>query len=196
VLHPTVSQRGPEINAPCVDEFETPAASKEWTSLRRKGATVRDLITCLWFDTEGEDAARFYTSVIPNSRILGVTRYGSAGPRREGTVMTVDFELNGQKFVALNGGPQFTHTEAFSLQVICEDQEEVDHYWATLSEAGEEGACGWVKDRFGLSWQIVPAVLPELLSQPDQERAQRVMQAMLDMRKLDIGELERAAVAA
>jgi predicted 3-demethylubiquinone-9 3-methyltransferase (glyoxalase superfamily) len=157
---------------------------------------MRNLITCLWFDTDGEEAATFYTSVIPNSRIRGLTRYGSAGMRPEGTVMTVDFELNGQPFVALNGGPQFAHTEAFSLQVMCEDQDEVDHYWSTLSEGGEEGPCGWLKDRFGVSWQIVPTALPELLQQPDQERAQRVMQAMLQMRKIDIGELERAAEAA
>jgi len=148
---------------------------------------------CLWFDTEGEDAAKLYTSVFPNSKIGKVTRYGSAGPRDEGTVMTVDFELDGQPFVALNGGPDFKFTEALSFQVSCKDQEEVDRYWTTLSEGGEEGPCGWLKDRFGLSWQIVPDALPRLLSDPDKDKAQRVMAAMLEMRKIEIAELEAAA---
>ncbi|MDQ2984234.1 MAG: VOC family protein [Actinomycetota bacterium] len=147
----------------------------------------------LWFDIEGEEAASFYTSVFPNSRIVDVARYGSAGPRPEGTVMTVSFELDGQKFVALNGGPQFTFSEAISFQVSCENQEEVDAFWTKLSEGGEEGPCGWLKDKFGLSWQIVPTALPELLGDPDPEKAQRVMQAMLSMRKIEIDELERAA---
>src|SRR3954454_15671345 len=129
------------------------------------------MITCLWFDTQGEEAAEFYTSVIPNSRINTVSRYGEAGPGPAGTVMTVSFELNGQEFLALNGGPQFTFTEAISFQVMCEDQGEVDRYWSTLSEGGEEGPCGWLKDRFGLSWQIVPTRLPELLGDSDRERA-------------------------
>ncbi|HSB39945.1 MAG TPA: VOC family protein [Gaiellaceae bacterium] len=150
----------------------------------------------LWFDTEGEEAARFYTSVFPNSRILHVSRYGSAGPRPEGTVMTVSFELDGQRLAALNGGPDFTFTEAVSFQVACADQDEVDHYWNALSEGGEEGPCGWLKDRFGLSWQIVPNALPELLGDPDPEKAQRVMAAMLEMKKIEIAELERAAEAA
>ena len=150
----------------------------------------------LWFDTEGEDAARFYTSVFPNSKIGEITRYGSAGPRPEGTVMTVSFELDGQRFVALNGGPDFTFSEAISFQVSCKNQDEVDHYWSTLSEGGEEGPCGWLKDKFGLSWQIVPNRLPELLADPDRERAQRVMEAMLKMRKIEVDELERAAAAA
>ena len=150
---------------------------------------------CLWFDTEGEEAARLYTSVFPNSKIVEVTRYGNAGPRPEGTVMTVSFELDGQAFVALNGGPEFTFDEAVSFQVDCETQDEVDAYWSKLSEGGEEGPCGWLKDRFGLSWQIVPRVLPELLADPDREKAQRVMAAMLKMKKIDIDELERAAAA-
>jgi len=150
-------------------------------------------IPCLWFDTEGEDAAQLYTSVFPNSKILDVSRYGSAGPRPEGSVMTVSFELDGQRFLALNGGPQFTFSEAVSFQVMCEDQAEVDHYWSKLSEGGEEGPCGWLKDRFGLSWQIVPKVLPRLLGNPDAEKAQRVMAAMLNMRKIEISELEQAA---
>ena len=151
---------------------------------------------CLWFDTEGEDAARFYTSAFPNSRIVDVTRYGSAGPRAEGTVMTVDFELDGQPFVALNGGPDFTFNEAISFQVDCASQEDVDRFWSTLSEGGEEGPCGWLKDRYGVSWQIIPTRLPELLADPDRERSQRVMAAMLQMKKIDVAELERAAAQA
>ena len=148
---------------------------------------------CLWFDTDGEEAARFYTSVFPNSRIVDVAYYGAAGPRREGTVMTVTFELDGQEFVALNGGPEFKFSEAVSFEVSCETQEEVDAFWSTLSEGGEEGPCGWLKDRFGLSWQIVPTALPRLLADPDREKSQRVMQAMLGMKKIEIDELERAA---
>jgi predicted 3-demethylubiquinone-9 3-methyltransferase (glyoxalase superfamily) len=147
----------------------------------------------LWFDTEGEEAARFYTSIFPNSRILEVARYGSAGPRPEGTVMTVSFELDGKRFVALNGGPDFSFNEAVSLLVDCETQEEVDSYWNTLSEGGEQGPCGWLKDRFGLSWQIIPTALPRLLGDPDREKAQRVMAAMLKMGKIDVAELELAA---
>ncbi len=157
---------------------------------------MQKLTPCLWFDTEGEDAATFYTSVFPNSRIVDVARYGSAGPRPEGTVMTVSFELDGQKFLALNGGPQFTFSEAISFQVSCKNQDEVDAYWSKLSEGGEEGPCGWLKDKFGLSWQIVPTALSELLSNPDQEKAQRVMEAMLEMKKIEIDALERAAVQA
>jgi predicted 3-demethylubiquinone-9 3-methyltransferase (glyoxalase superfamily) len=150
---------------------------------------------CLWFDTEGEEAAKLYTSVFPNSRIVEVARYGSAGPRPEGMVMTVSFELDGQAFLALNGGPEFTFDEAISFQIDCETQDEVDAYWSKLSEGGEEGPCGWLKDRFGVSWQVVPKILPELLTDPDREKAQRVMAAMLQMKKLDIAELERAAAA-
>ncbi len=150
----------------------------------------------LWFDTEGEEAAAFYTSVFPNSRIVHVARYGEAGPRAAGTVMTVTFELDGQKFVALNGGPQFTFSEAISFQVSCESQEEVDAYWSKLSAGGEEGPCGWLKDRYGLSWQITPKALGDLLGDPDPERSQRVMQAMLKMKKIEIAELERAAAQA
>ncbi|MEX2210250.1 MAG: VOC family protein [Gaiellaceae bacterium] len=149
----------------------------------------------LWFDTEGEEAAKFYTSVFPNSKLGKVTRYGSAGPRPEGTVMTVSFELDGQPFVALNGGPEFKLDEAISFQVLCDDQQEVDRYWSTLSEGGEQGPCGWLKDRFGLSWQIVPRALAELVDNPDPEKAQRVMAAMLKMKKIEIGELERAAAS-
>jgi predicted 3-demethylubiquinone-9 3-methyltransferase (glyoxalase superfamily) len=157
---------------------------------------MQTVTPCLWFDTEGEDAANFYVSVFPDSKILNVTRYGSAGPRAEGTVMTVEFELRGQQFVALNGGPDFAFSEAVSFQVSCETQEEVDAYWSALSEGGEEGPCGWLKDKYGLSWQIVPSVLPRLLEDPDREKSQRVMAAMLKMGKIEIAELERAAAAA
>ena len=153
------------------------------------------ITTCLWFDTEGEEAAEFYCSVIPNSKVTGVQRYGEAGPREPGMVMTVSFELDGRPYVALNGGQDFRFNEAVSFQVACADQDEVDHYWATLSEGGEEGPCGWLKDRYGLSWQIVPTALPELLGDPDPDRAQRAMKAMLSMRKFDIAELRRAADA-
>jgi predicted 3-demethylubiquinone-9 3-methyltransferase (glyoxalase superfamily) len=149
----------------------------------------------LWFDTEGEEAAEFYKSVFPNSKILEVTRYGSAGPRPEGMVMTVSFELDGQQFVALNGGDEFTFSEAISFAVQCETQDEVDAYWSKLTDGGEEGPCGWLKDRYGVSWQIVPTRLPELLTDPDKEKAQRVMEAMLGMTKIEIDELERAAGA-
>jgi predicted 3-demethylubiquinone-9 3-methyltransferase (glyoxalase superfamily) len=154
---------------------------------------MHEITPCLWFDTEGLDAAELYVSVFPNSRIVNVSHYGSAGPRDEGTVMTVEFDLDGQRFVALNGGPDFTFNEAVSFQVFCETQEEIDRYWAKLSEGGQEGPCGWLKDRFGLSWQIVPKAMPRLLADPDRERAQRAMAAMLKMGKLDIAALEQAA---
>lgn len=151
---------------------------------------------CLWFDTQGEEAAAFYTSVFPNSRVLEVSRYGQAGPRPAGTVMTVSFELDGQRFLALNGGPEFTFSEAISLTVECADQAEVDHYWSRLSEGGEEGPCGWLKDRYGVSWQVVPRRLPELITASDPETGQRVMAAMLRMRKIEIAGLEAAAAGA
>lgn len=149
---------------------------------------------CLWFDTQAEEAARFYTSVFPDSRIVGMQRYGSAGPREEGLVMTVELELDGTRFIALNGGPDFTFNEAVSFEIECADQDEVDRYWDALaSGGGAEGPCGWVKDRYGVSWQVVPKRLNELVADPDRERAQRVVAAMLQMRKLDVAELERAA---
>jgi predicted 3-demethylubiquinone-9 3-methyltransferase (glyoxalase superfamily) len=154
---------------------------------------VKHITPFLWFDQEAEDAARLYTSLIPNSKIKGVTRYGEAGPGKAGSVMTVDFELNGQPFVALNGGPEFQFTEAVSFLINCETQDEVDELWEKLSEGGEKGPCGWLKDRYGLSWQIVPTILEELIRDPDQEKAQRVMQAMLQMRKIEIEPLLRAA---
>jgi predicted 3-demethylubiquinone-9 3-methyltransferase (glyoxalase superfamily) len=157
---------------------------------------MQTITPCLWFDTEGEEAAAFYTSLFPNSRIVEVTRYGAAGPRPEGMVMTVEFELDGTPFLALNGSAEFTFNEAISFQVGCEGQEEVDRYWDALAAGGEEGPCGWLKDRFGVSWQIVPTRLQELLGDPDPGRAQRAMQAMLQMRKIEVAELERAAAEA
>jgi predicted 3-demethylubiquinone-9 3-methyltransferase (glyoxalase superfamily) len=154
---------------------------------------MQKITPCLWFDTEAEEAAELYVSVFPSSRIIDVARYGAAGPRPEGTVMTVRFELDGEEFVALNGGPEYKFTEAVSFQVSCETQEEVDSFWSRLSAGGEEGPCGWLKDRYGLSWQIIPTALPRLLADPDPERSQRVMSAMLKMKKLEIDELERAA---
>jgi len=151
---------------------------------------------CLWFDTQGEEAARFYTSIFPNSRIVDVAHYGEAGPRDAGTVMVVKFELDGQEFVALNGGPEFTFDEAISFQIDCADQEEVDRYSEALTDGGEQGPCGWVKDRFGLSWQVVPKRMIELLSDPDEAKAQRAMAAMLEMRRIDIAAVEAAADAA
>ena len=148
---------------------------------------------CLWFDTQGEEAAQFYCSVFPNSRIIDIAHYGPDTPRPEGTVMTVDFVLDGQKFVALNGGPEFTFSEAISFQIDCRDQDEVDRYWSALGDGGEYGPCGWLKDRFGVSWQVIPTRLNELLADPDRERANRAMQAMLTMGKLIVADLEKAA---
>jgi predicted 3-demethylubiquinone-9 3-methyltransferase (glyoxalase superfamily) len=147
----------------------------------------------LWFDDQAEEAANLYTSIFDNSKILNVSRYGEAGPGEPGSVMTVEFELEGQKFVGLNGGPAHQFTEAVSFAVNCETQDEVDELWAKLTDGGEEGPCGWLKDRFGLSWQIVPTALPRLLTDPDREKAGRAMQAMMGMSKIEIAELERAA---
>ena len=148
---------------------------------------------CLWFDTQGEEAAEFYCSVFPNSKITDIARYGKAGPGPEGQVMVVAFELDGQPYVALNGGPQFTFDEAVSFQIDCGSQDEADHYWYALSKGGEEGPCGWLKDRFGLSWQVTPRRMIELLADPDPDRSARAMQAMLQMKRIDIAEVERAA---
>jgi predicted 3-demethylubiquinone-9 3-methyltransferase (glyoxalase superfamily) len=150
----------------------------------------------LWFDDQAEEAANLYTSIFGNSKILNVSRYGETGPGEPGSAMTVQFELEGQKFVGLNGGPAHQFTEAVSFVVNCETQEEVDEFWSKLSEGGEEGPCGWLKDRFGLSWQIVPSALPRLLTDPDREKAGRAMQAMMGMKKIKIAELERAAEGA
>ena len=147
----------------------------------------------LWFDNQAEEAMKFYLSVFKNSKAGKVTRYGDAGPGPKGTVMTASFQIEGQEFVALNGGPQFKFSEAISFVVNCKTQEEVDYYWEKLSAGGKEQMCGWLKDKYGLCWQIVPTVLPELMSSPDPAKAQRAMQAMLQMKKIDIGTLERAA---
>lgn len=151
------------------------------------------IVTCLWFDDQGEEAAAFYTSVFPNSRVTEVTRYPKVPVGEEGAVMTVSFVLDGHEYLALNGGPQVGFTEAISPMVHCATQEEIDRYWTALTEGGEEGPCGWLKDRYGLSWQIVPTVLLELNADPDRDRAARAMHAMLQMTKLDIAELVRAA---
>lgn len=158
------------------------------------------IVPCLWFDEQAEEAAAFYSEIFPDSRIMRVTRYGEAGfefhGKAPGTAMTVAFELHGQPFTALNGGPVFRFTEAVSLQVLCGDQAEVDHYWARLGEGGAPQAqqCGWLKDRYGLSWQVVPEVLLEMLLAEDQAAVQRATQAMLQMKKLDIAALQRAFV--
>jgi predicted 3-demethylubiquinone-9 3-methyltransferase (glyoxalase superfamily) len=183
------------------DEFPPPPRSNQMAGSSAGLSTVDDtkgrrimqkITPCLWFDTEGEEAANFYTSVFKNSRILDVSRYGEAGPRAAGTVMTVTFELDGQEFIALNGGPEFKFNEAVSFQVNCETQEEVDEFWNRLSEGGEPGPCGWLKDKYGVSWQVIPTALNELVSDPDPEKSKRAMEAMLKMSKIDIGTLKRA----
>lgn len=151
------------------------------------------IIPNLWFDTEAEEAARFYTSIFEDSRIVNVSHYPEGAPRPAGTVMTVEFELDGERIIALNGGPEFKFNEAVSLEVVCQTQDEVDYYWERLSESGEERPCGWLKDRYGLSWQVVPAEIAELFSDGDPEVARRATQAMLGMRKLDIAALHSAA---
>jgi len=150
----------------------------------------------LWFDTQSLQAAEFYISVFPNSSIKNITYYGEAGPREAGTVLTVDFVLDGQRFTAINGGPQFTFDESVSFMITCADQAEVDYYWEKLTDGGEESQCGWLKDRFGLSWQVCPAGMEEFLSDPNNERGQRAMKAMLGMKKIDIAAIEAAANAA
>lgn len=147
----------------------------------------------LWFDTEAREAADFYVSVFPNSEITNITYYGAAGPRVAGMVMTVDFVLDGQQYTAINGGPQFSFDEAISLLINCADQAEVDYYWDELTRGGQEVQCGWLKDKFGVSWQVVPPGMEELLADPDEERARRAMEAMLNMKKLDLAALQAAA---
>jgi predicted 3-demethylubiquinone-9 3-methyltransferase (glyoxalase superfamily) len=155
---------------------------------------VPTITPSLWFDTEGEDAAKFYVSIFPNSEIRQVSYYNEAGPRPAGMVLTVDFVLDGQPYTALNGGPQFTFNESISLLVDCADQKEIDYYWDRLCEGGEEGQCGWLKDKYGVSWQVAStADMAEILTDPDQSRAQRAMQAMFGMKKLDLAALRAAA---
>ncbi len=155
--------------------------------------SVQAITPFLWFDNQAEEAANFYVSIFPNSKVGKAVRYGKAGPGPAGSVITVEFELQGQKFVALNGGPRFKFTEAVSFVVNCEDQEEIDFYWHNLVEGGSESQCGWLKDQFGLSWQIVPKDLPSLLSNPDPEKSARAMKALLGMKKLIIADLQHAA---
>jgi predicted 3-demethylubiquinone-9 3-methyltransferase (glyoxalase superfamily) len=154
---------------------------------------------CLWFDTQAEEAANFYTSIFPHSRIKQISRYGEAGRERHGkppgSVMTVAFEIEGQAFLALNGGPQFKFTEAISFQVMCDTQDEIDRFWSRLSEGGQEGPCGWLKDRFGLSWQIVPSILPQMFSDTDDAKTGRIMNAVMQMKKFDLEKLKRAYAA-
>ena len=150
-------------------------------------------VPCLWFDGQAEQAAELYTSVFPNSTITEVTHYSAAVPDMEGQVLTVSFTLDGQEYVGLNGGPQFPFTEAVSFQILCADQAEVDHYWDALVDGGEESQCGWLKDRFGLSWQVFPTELIELTTDPDPDRAARATSAMFGMQKIDIAEIRRAA---
>lgn len=157
-----------------------------------KEQTVQKITPFLWFDKQAEEAMLLYTSVFKNSRVGAVTRYGEAGPGPQGSVMTASFELAGQQFTALNGGPLFHFTEAISFAVDCGSQEEVDELWSKLSAGGEEGACGWLKDKFGVSWQIVPTALTEMLTDPDPEKSERVTTAMLKMKKTDIQTLRRA----
>ncbi|ANP52772.1 putative 3-demethylubiquinone-9 3-methyltransferase (glyoxalase superfamily) [Streptomyces griseochromogenes] len=155
--------------------------------------TTDGFTTCLWFDSQAEEAADYYVSIFKNSSIGHVARYPEGAPRPAGTVLTVEFTANGHKFVALNGGPEFTFNEAISFQIFCADQEEIDYYWTRLTEnGGEPGPCGWLKDKYGVSWQVVPDRLPDLIGDPDPERASRATRSMLSMGKLDIAELEKA----
>ncbi|MFB7846051.1 MULTISPECIES: VOC family protein [unclassified Streptomyces] len=154
--------------------------------------TTKGFTTCLWFDGQAEEAAEYYLSVFKDSRLGRIGRYTEAGPGPAGSVMTVEFELNGQKFVGVNGGPEFTFNEAISFQIHCADQAEVDHYWSSLTDGGEEGPCGWLTDRYGVSWQVVPEVLLELVLDPDAEKGARTTRAMMTMKKLDIAALRAA----
>jgi predicted 3-demethylubiquinone-9 3-methyltransferase (glyoxalase superfamily) len=155
-------------------------------------ATAKKITPFLWFDGQAEDAANFYVSIFENAKILSVSRYGETAPGETGTVMTVSFELDGQQFVALNGGPEYKFSPAISFSIECRDQQEVDHFWNRLSEGGRTSQCGWLNDKFGITWQVVPSVLPELLQSDDDAKAEAAMKAMLQMTKLDIKELQDA----
>jgi len=160
--------------------------------------TIQKITPCLWFDNQAEEAAKFYCAIFKNSRIVNLTYFGEAGHEihghQAGTVMTVEFELDGQRFTALNGGPMFKFNEAISLQVNCETQQEIDYYWQKLTEGGDETAqqCGWLKDKYGVSWQVVPAILNEIFSGPETEKSARAMNAMLQMKKIDIAQIKQA----
>jgi predicted 3-demethylubiquinone-9 3-methyltransferase (glyoxalase superfamily) len=155
--------------------------------------TMQKIVPNLWFDTEAEEAAELYCSVFKDSRIVNVTHYTESAPREAGMVMTVEFEIEGQRFVGINGGQEFKFDEAVSFAIECETQEEIDYYWDKLTEGGEESVCGWLKDRFGLSWQVIPTGMEEVFADPDKERVDRAMKAMLGMRKIDAAALRRAA---
>jgi predicted 3-demethylubiquinone-9 3-methyltransferase (glyoxalase superfamily) len=172
---------------PATQQSEEPVMSKNLA-----------ITPCLWFDNEAEEAAKFYTSIFPNSRIITTSRFGEEGKeihgKEAGSVMTVEFELDGNRFTGLNGGPNFKFNEAISFQIPCETQEQIDHYWSKLTEGGDPNAqqCGWLKDKFGLSWQVTPTIIGKLLTSPDKEKSGRAMNAMLQMKKMDIAELQRA----
>ena len=151
-----------------------------------------DLQPCLWFDTEAEEAAKFYVSIFPNSKITRISHYTEVGPRPKGMVLTVEFELDGKPIMALNGGPEFQFTEAISLSIECDTQEEIDHYWNALGQGGKEIECGWIKDRYGLSWQVSPKIMSEIITGPDQAKADRAMRAMLKMKKIVLADIEEA----
>ena len=161
--------------------------------------SAKMIMPCLWFDTEAEAAAKHYVSIFPNSKLGNISRYGKEGKeihgKEAGSVMTVEFEIDGHKFVALNGGPHFKFNEAVSFQILCETQADIDYFWSKLPQGGEEGPCGWLKDKFGLSWQVASTVLSEMLQDQNAAKGQRVMKAMLQMRKLDIAALQRALIA-
>jgi predicted 3-demethylubiquinone-9 3-methyltransferase (glyoxalase superfamily) len=175
-----------------VQPVETVGAGDSETTNQKGDTAMQKITPFLWYDDKAEEAADFYVSIFKNSKVLGVTRYGEAGPGPKGTVMIVEFQLEGQEFVALNAGPRFKFTEAISFVVNCETQEEVDYFWQKLSEGGAESQCGWLKDKYGLSWQVVPTILAELMQDKDPEKSQRVMKAMLQMKKIDIPTLKRA----
>jgi predicted 3-demethylubiquinone-9 3-methyltransferase (glyoxalase superfamily) len=179
-----------------VDRVPAGSTTGWWTSLLTRSKPVPRIKPFLWFDTQAEEAAQFYCSIFPNSRILNTSRSGEAGPGPAGSVMVVEFELDGTTFLALNGGPRFTFTEAISFTVECGTQAEIDHYWEKLSAGGRQDQCGWLKDRFGLSWQVVPAILGQLMSSSDPAAANRVMQAMLGMQKFDVAALQQASQGA
>jgi predicted 3-demethylubiquinone-9 3-methyltransferase (glyoxalase superfamily) len=169
------------------------AANEGAARIERVAEPAQKITPFLWFDKEAEDAARFYVSVFKNSKFLGVTRYGEAGPGPAGSVMTANFQIEGQEFTGINAGPQFKFSEAVSFVIHCKTQEEVDYYWAKLTaDGGQESQCGWLKDKFGLSWQVTPEALLQMIQDPDPEKSQRVMKAMFQMRKIDIAELKRA----
>jgi predicted 3-demethylubiquinone-9 3-methyltransferase (glyoxalase superfamily) len=177
------------------DEFGAALASErvEDTDTRKRRRTMPSIRPNLWFDTNAKEAAEFYCGIFPSSKITNVTHYTEAGPGEPGSVLTVEFELDGSKFVGINGGPEFTFSEAVSFEILCKDQAEVDYYWEKLTAGGQEVQCGWLKDRYGLSWQVVPEAMIDILNDGDTERADRTMRAMLGMVKLDMAALQAAA---